>query len=182
MGMGPPHRLHLAVQIPCHGPLFAGCLSVKIHQDHVAALQLPQNGIGHLEGAVQVGIQLHPAHEIDHSHGQPPAFIYAEAPARDPPGIVGRAEYVGVFVQEVPDLDAVPGVVAQGDHVRPGVKHPPGLCGRNAHAGSIFPVYHRKVDVQPVLHFPQAAAQNALPALAYNIAHGQYPQFHNGSS
>ena len=120
MGVGPPHRRRPAVQVPAHGPLLAGGLGVEVHQSQVIPLPAEQE-VGRLEGAVQVGVQVHPAHQVHHQDVQPLAPVHPGPPARDPAGVVGGAEDARLLVQKSPDLDAVPGVVAQGNHVRPGL-------------------------------------------------------------
>ena len=149
--MGPPHRRRPAVQVPAHGPLLAGGLGVEVHQQQVIASPADKV-VGRLEGAVQVGVQVHPAHDVQHAQPQPLTGIDPKAPAGHPAGIVGGAEDALLLVQIGADLDAVPGVVAQGDDIGPGLQDAPGLGGGDAHAGGVLSVDHGKVDPQL---FPQ---------------------------
>ena len=73
-------------------------------------------------------------------------------------------------------------LVAQGDHVGPRVIQAPGLAGGEPHAGGVLSVDHGEVDVMLPLELPQAAGQDVLAALAYNIANRQNVQQHCVSS
>ena len=178
MGVGAPHGLDLAVQKPAHGPLLAGGLGVEVHQGQVGAAAA-QQAVGHFKGVVQVGVQLRPAHQIQNGDAQPLAGVDAHAPARHPPGVVGGAENARLLVQIVPDLQPVPGVIAQGDHVGPGLQNAPGLGGGDAHAGGVLPVDHHKVGLRLLPQPVQTAGENVQAALAHHVANGQYIQKHS---
>ena len=178
MGVGSPHGLDPAVQIPPHGPLLTGGLGVEVHK-HQVGLHLRQNPVGGVEGGVQVGIQLKPAHEVHHPQPQPLGpLIDPKAPAGEVGGKVGRPQDVGAVLQIVLDLQLVPGVVAQGDHIRPGVKNLLRVLGQQAQTGGVLPVDHGEVDVIFLLQGPQAAAQAVQAPLGHHIPHGKYIQQH----
>ena len=181
VGVGAPDCLDPSVQVPGHGPLLAGGLGVEVHQDHVALLHIlpPQDQVGLLEGTVQIGIELQPAHQVDDRDLQAlGAVIDPKAPAGYPAGEVGRAEDIPVLLQKVGDLDAVPGVVAQSNHVRPCVVEAAGLSGGDAHHRRVLPVDHGKVDVLRLFQLPQAAGQDILAPLAAHVAYRKYIQQH----
>src|SRR5699024_9532002 len=168
------------VQVPAHGPLLAGGLGVEVHQHHVGALHALEHPVGGGEGVFKVAVHLAPADEVDDPDAHPLwAVVHPPAPAGHPAGVVGGTEGVAVALQEVGDLDAVPGVVAQGDHVGPGVEDLPGLPGQNAHAGGVLPVDHGEVDVLELFQLPQVAAQVFHPGIPHHVAHGQYVQYHS---
>ena len=171
VGVGAPDRRRPAVQVPAHGPLFAGGLGMEIHQHQVKAPTAPVE-IGGFKGAVQVGVQVHTAHDVQHRQPQALALVDAKAPPGHPAGVVGGTEDAVLLVQEGPDLNAVPGVVAQGDNIRPGLQHPPGLGGGDADSGGVFPVYHGEMRPGLLPQFGQTAGQNVLSALAHYIADG----------
>ena len=178
VGVGAPERLGAPVQIPGHSPLFAGGFGVKVYQHHVGAHAL-QGPVGRGEGIFKITVHLAPADQVEHPDAQPlRAVVHAPAAAGDPAGIVGRTQGIAVVLQKVRDLDAVPGVVAQSDHVRPRVKDGPGLPGQDAHAGGVFAVDDRKVDVFQLFQRPQVLAQIVQTAVAHYVAHSQYVQDH----
>ena len=180
MGVGAPEGLYPAVQVVPHGPLLAGGLGVEVHQHDVGPLHPLQNPVGGGEGVFKVAVHFAPADEVDHPDAQAlRALIYPPAPAGHPVGVVGRAEGVAVVLQEIGDLDAVPGVVAQGDHVGPGVKNGPGLPGQDAHPGGVLPVDHGEVDVFQLFQLPQVAVQALQAAVPHHVAYRQDIQDHS---
>ena len=171
MGMCPPQGVDPSVQVPGHGALLTGGLRVEVRQHHLAVPHLVQNPVRRLEGAVQIGVQVHPAQQVEHSDADPLRPLkHPPAPAGDPPGVVGRPQHPALLVHEVGDLQAVPGMVAQGN--------PQGLFGRNAHPGGVFPVHHGEVDFLLLPQLPQPAPQNVLAPFADHVAYRQYIQKH----
>ena len=65
-----------------------------------------------------------------------------------PPGILGRIvggpQNIGNVVEIIENGALAERMVAQGDHIRPGVQHILRLLGRQTHIGGIFAVDHRK--------------------------------------
>ena len=173
MGVGPPEGLGHPVQMPGQGALFAGGLGVEVHQDHVG-LRALQNPPGGGKGVVGVAVQLTPADEVEHPDPQPPGpLVHAPAAAGHGRGKIGGAEDVGIFVQVTGDLEPVPGVIAQRDHIGPGGEDVVGLPGEDAHPGGVFPVDHGKVDVVLPPELPQAAGEQVQTGLPHHVAHRQ---------
>ena len=182
MGVGPPHGLDPAVQIIAHGPLFAGGLGVEVHQLDVG-VQAPEAVVGHGEGIVRVGVHLAPADEVQNPHPQPAGgLVDPQPPAGDPAAVVGGPEQPGHIVQQVLDLDAVPGVVAQGDDVGPRLVDGLGLPGQDAQAGGVFPVDHSEVDLMKPLQGAQVVEEELQSLLSHHVAHGQHIEDHTQSS
>ena len=157
---------------------------MEIHQHHVALLDIlpAEDLVDLLEGAVQIGVELQAAHQVDHPDFQPLwPVVDPEAPAGHPSGVVGRAENIPVLLQKIRDLNAVPGVVAQGDHVGPGVVEAPCLPGCDAHHRGVLPVDHGEVDVLRLSQLLQAAGQNILAPLSAHIPHRKHIQQHGVS-
>ena len=172
MGVGAPHGRRPAVQIPGHGPLLAGGLGVEVHHRQVVAAPV-QKPVGGFEGTVQVGVEVQPAHQVQYRNAQSLAGVDPHPPAGHPSGVVGRAENAGFLVQIVSDLDSIPGMIPQCNHICPGLQHTPGLSGGDAHPGGIFSVDHGEVGSGLVPQVPQAAGQDILSSLPYHVSHGQ---------
>ena len=183
VGVGAPDALGLAVQIPCHGALLAGGLGMEVQQsDVILPLAAVQKVGGHSEGVVQIGVELDAAHEVHHRDAHTLALEDVEAAAGEPAGVVVGAQESWLLLHVLGDLDAVPGVVAQGDGVGPGVKEPLGLTGQDAHAGAVFSVDHGEMDVVRRLQLAQAAGEDVLSAFAHHVAHGENVEKHDENS
>ena len=178
VGVGAPQGLDPPIQVPGHGPLLAGGLGVEVHQGE-GGLPLLQNLIHFGEGIVEVGVHAAPANEVDHPDGGAPGAVeHPPAPAGGPAGVVGGAENVGAALHLVHDLALAPGVVAHGDHVRPGGEDVPGLLGHQTVGGGVFPVDHGEVDVILAAEGGQVAAEKVHAALPHHIPDGQNVEFH----
>ena len=182
--MGAPHGLGAAVQIPGHGPLFAGGLGVEVHEHHVCVLALSgEDAVGLLEGGGEVAVQLKAAHEIQHADAKPlGAFKHTEAPAGEIGGEVGRAQDIGALVQVIRDLEPAPGVVAQGDDIGSGVENFIGVAGQQAQPGGVFAVDDGEVDVVFFFQSPEVVVQAVKPPLRHHVPDGKDVQQHGWAS
>ena len=89
-------------------------------------------------------------------------------------GVIQRAQDIGLLVQIIADLPVGKGVVAQGDHVGPGVKDLLRLAGGDApaHGRGVFAVDHGEVGAHLLFQRAKAAVQDVHPGVAHHVADG----------
>ena len=73
-------------------------------------------------------------------------------------------------------------MVAQGDHVRPGVEDGVSLAGVDAHARGVFPVDHHKSDAFHLFQGGQVAGEHLNAAVPYHVAYGKEVKGHTKAS
>ena len=79
-----------------------------------------------------------------------------------------------MVADEGDDLLAVPGVVAEGDDVRPGFEHRPRHVRRQAEAvRGVLPVHDRQIDAQPSAQLRQRGEHRLAAGAPDNIAQEQ---------
>ena len=153
---------------------------MEVHQEQVRlARQLAENLVRPAEGVVHIGVHGHPADQVDDPDLQPHRPVKnTVALAGQPLGKVGRPQQIGAVVQVTCDLHLAPGVVAQGHHVGPGVKHLLHLAGQHADAGGVFPVDHGEVNTVLLFHPAQVSAEEDQAALRHHVPHCQHLENH----
>ena len=177
MGVGAPDGAGLPVQQVAHGQLLTGALGMEVHQDDLL-LDLCHIPVGNDKGVVGIAVQGEAAHQIQHAHIPEGGAEHADAPAGALGAEVGRAQNLPPLFQVGLQLRPGPGVVAQGDHVRPRPEDGVGLPGGDAHHVGVLAVDHGEIDIIILLEIFQSVLQKSQARFAAHIAHGQYPHAH----
>ena len=150
---------------------------MDLHQDQ-GRIDLFQDLIHQQEGIVRGIVHAAAANEIHHRHVPGSGLVDAPAYAGGLRRQIGGPQDPAGIIQIVHDFPPGKAVVAQGDHIRPGIQNILRLVGRDAYRAGILSVHHRKIRLGLADQLSQTPAYPLHPRLTDHVPHSQHLKIH----
>ena len=135
MGVGTEHRRDSAVEVPAERDLLAGHLGVEVDHDRVGPVGQARRAEGRLRRRrIRAALSPTVPLRLITPTRIPSGLDHDRAPARIGSAVVGRTDHPVGPVEVLVCVAVAVGVVAEGDHVGPGVEDVEGGLLGDAHA------------------------------------------------
>lgn len=181
MGVGADDEARAPVEGMAHGLLLGRGFGVEVHDRGLHAARpaqpvLRQFGLHGAEGVVE---QFHeePAHRLHHQGAPAARHVHHHRPAAGRARrVVQGADHARFLLEVGDDLLAVPGVIAQRQHIRPGGKQRARHLGRQAEAvRGVLRIHHHEVEREVAPQARQGRPHRVAPRPPHDIPEKEDP-------